>query len=157
MCFCGWWGEPQSALLRAERLLPVWICTDFPAGIPMCQGAKVQTDWRLGGRNISACATFCFTSTAHRVQTKRRAIGSKQNLKNQAVGPHATGFSRCYKFHLFIFKKGHWWPHLVKLLLIFARTCFPDSDSSQSVFFSSPAHCPSTLRHPQVACMLSSK
>lgn len=141
MCFCGWWGEPQSALLRAERLLPVWICTDFPAGIPMCQGAKVQTDWRLGRRNISACATFCFTSTAHRVQTKRRTTRCKQNcLRKQAVGPHATGFSRCYKFHLFIFKKGHWWPHLVKYICLYLLELAFQIQIPLNPFFFPPLH-----------------
>lgn len=129
-----------------------WFSSRNP-NVPRSKGP----DWLTSGKkkHLSLCHVL-FYQHSSQSSNKEESYRQQTKLLEEPMlqgSPDATSFI----YFIIFLKKGHWWPHLVKSLLIFARTCFPDSDSSQSVFFSSPAHCPSTLRHPQVACMLSSK
>lgn len=131
-----------------------WFSSRNP-NVPRSKGP----DWLTSGKkkHLSLCHVL-FHQHSSQSSNKEESYRQQTKLEEPSSGtPCHRVLQMLQVSFIYFFKKGHWWPHLVKSLLIFARTCFPDSDSSQSFFFSSPAHCPSTLRHPQVACMLSSK
>lgn len=91
-------GEPQSALRRAERLFTIWICSYFPAGIPMCQRPKVQTNvWKEETFTLERAVSGGFPSTS---LLKVQARGEFGAADETALGSKWWD-SRCYNFDLF--------------------------------------------------------
>jgi len=127
-----WWGEPRHALLRAERLIIVWICTYFSSRNPSLPKSR-GLDWLLGRGNTSVLTPL---PCLHQLKERGELQAANDTAGRSKRWNPCHRILQMLQIYLFIYLFGSLVTAFARNTCSnFARTHLSDSESPHSNFF----------------------